>query len=149
MKRPRILLQALSILLTAALLSQIPVTAFAKETSWPLTPEETTVTAPEFPDDAQNNVHIITELPDRRDAYTKQFFLSDGTFRAVQYAFPVHFETEDGTWQQYDNRMAETSDVLDAEAAAEEAAMQTLDAADAQTGEYRVIRSDSDIRLAR
>ena len=73
MKRPRIL-QALSILLTAALLSQVPVAAFAEEPSRPLAPEEIVVTAPEFPDEAQNDARIITELPDRRDAYTKQFF---------------------------------------------------------------------------
>ena len=83
MKRPRIL-QALSILLTAALLSQVPVAAFAEEPSRPLAPEEIVVTAPEFPDEAQNNAHIVTELPDRRDAYTKQFFRSDGTIQAVQ-----------------------------------------------------------------
>ena len=147
MKRPRIL-QALSILLTAALLSQVPVAAFAEEPSRPLAPEEIVVTAPEFPDEAQNNAHIITELPDRRDAYTKQFFRSDGTIQAVQYALPVHFEAPDGSWQQYDNRMTETMDVLDAEAA-EAAAVQTVAAADdAQQVEYRVIRSDSDIRLA-
>lgn len=77
--------------------------------------------------------NIIAELPNDRDAYTKQFLLDNGNTMAVQYAIPVHYQDSSGVWQQYDNRMTQTEAV----------------SVDNAEPEYRVIQSDKDIRLAK
>ena len=50
---------------------------------------------------------ILTEDPDKRSADSKYFLMSDGSFLAVQYPIPVHYQDEDGAWQEYDNSMKE------------------------------------------
>ena len=43
-------------------------------------------------------------LYDARDEFQKDYRLSDGSFIAVEYGVPVHYE-EDGEWQDIDNRL--------------------------------------------
>ena len=89
-------------------------------------------------EDVAETSNIIAELSTERDAYTKRFLLDNGNTMAVQYAIPVHYQDSDGAWQQYDNRMTEIE--------AEVADATVTDNADA---EFRVIRSDKDIRLSK
>ncbi len=63
---------------------------------------------------------ILTEDPDKRSADSKYFLMSDGSFLAVQYPIPVHYQDEDGAWQEYDNSMKEVPANENTEAAMEE-----------------------------
>ena len=44
-----------------------------------------------------------------REAIVKHFRLSDGTYVAAQYAYPVHYVSEEGTLEDIDNSLAEAS----------------------------------------
>ena len=50
---------------------------------------------------------ILAEVEEDRDQYTKHFRMDDGSFMAVQYEYPVHFQNKDGEWVDYDNTMKE------------------------------------------
>lgn len=50
---------------------------------------------------------ILAEVEEDRDEFTKHFRMSDGSYMAVQYEYPVHFEDKDGDWAEYDNSMTE------------------------------------------
>ncbi|MBO5290554.1 MAG: RHS repeat protein, partial [Clostridia bacterium] len=51
---------------------------------------------------------ISTEITEGRDAYTKRFKMSDGTFLASQYPVAVHYKNANGEWVDYDNTLIET-----------------------------------------
>ena len=142
MKIGKRLRQVLSLFLTAILLTQLPVAAKAA-------PDRDGLTAAgsAAEEEMAGETEILTELPAERDEYTKRFLLENGGMLAVQYAIPVHFEAEDGSWRQYDNRMQETADILDTEARDEEAQLCAENAV--PNTEYKVIQSDKDIRLAK
>ncbi len=53
--------------------------------------------------------NIIAEATDKREEYTKQFILDDGSFMAVSYSYPIHFKDDNGNWIDYDNTLQETS----------------------------------------
>ena len=55
---------------------------------------------------------ILFEVEEKRTADTKHFLLSDGSYMAVQYTEPVHYQDKNGTWQQYDNSVTEENDQL-------------------------------------
>ena len=48
------------------------------------------------------------EITDKRDANVKQFMLSDGTFEAVEYQYPVHYQ-KDGKWVDIDNTLIDSA----------------------------------------
>ena len=47
---------------------------------------------------------VTGEVEDRRSEYEKHFSLSDGTYTAVVYPYPVHYE-KNGAWQEIDNTL--------------------------------------------
>ena len=49
--------------------------------------------------------HDVFEVKERRNAYTKHFKLEDGTFTAVQYDVPIHYQDIAGDWQDIDNHL--------------------------------------------
>ena len=51
---------------------------------------------------------ISTEITEGRDAYTKRFKMSDGTFLASQYPVAVHYKNANGEWVDYDTTLIET-----------------------------------------
>ena len=53
---------------------------------------------------------IISEVLEKRDEYTKHFYMSDGTFLATEFTLPVHFKTENGDWVEYDNTLEQQGD---------------------------------------
>ena len=44
------------------------------------------------------------EISELRGEYEKHFSLSDGTYSAVVYPYPVHYDSN-GTWQEIDNTL--------------------------------------------
>lgn len=47
----------------------------------------------------------VVEIESLRDKYTKHFQISDGTYQAVTYDYPVHRLDANGNWQDIDNRL--------------------------------------------
>ena len=57
--------------------------------------------------DISNEVYIVDEDITKRGEYEKHFLCSDGTYRAVSYAEPVHYyDSSTGTWQDNDVALA-------------------------------------------
>ena len=50
---------------------------------------------------------IIGEDTSKREESVKHFRMSDGTFLAVSYSQPIHYRTENGSWQDIDNTLKE------------------------------------------
>ena len=59
--------------------------------------------------DPDVNVQILGEMEELRSENEKHFRLEDGSYLAVSYGLPVHYQGEDGTWQEIDNRMVMTA----------------------------------------
>ena len=79
------LLRCISTLLVLVLLiNMLPVQALGELTA-ESSVEKTVTESP-----AAESGNIITELPEDRDTYTKQFLLDNGNTMAVQYAIAVH-----------------------------------------------------------
>lgn len=78
----------------------LPITVFANETQ--PTNQSKNETSMNFLSEMKNDVIEITE---RRDEAEKHFRLSDGTYIAVQYNIPVHYQNEDFEWVDIDNTL--------------------------------------------
>ena len=50
---------------------------------------------------------IVREEESLRNVYEKHFLLSDGSNLAVAYGVPVHYQNEDGVWQDIDNSLTQ------------------------------------------
>lgn len=106
MKQKR-LLRIMSFVLAFIMLLEIgPIHVFATEKP----PEEEVpeiplpeITAPE-PVTEMPEVYIEGEVQELRNEYEKQYRLTDGSFMAVQYQVPVHYENE-GQWVDIDNTL--------------------------------------------
>lgn len=87
------------------LLSALPIITFAQEQEITANPERPAT------ETGIDNAKIINENTARRSEKEKHFKLSDGTFLAVQYAYPVHTQNEAGEWEDMDlSFTAEASD---------------------------------------
>ncbi len=53
------------------------------------------------------SAQVLYEVEELREAGTKHFRMSDGTFLAVNYGIPVHYQDADGTWQDIDNSLVQ------------------------------------------
>ena len=53
---------------------------------------------------------IVTEMPEKRAAAEKHFRLNNGALAAAVYAYEIHEQDADGTWQEIDNTLNETTD---------------------------------------
>lgn len=49
--------------------------------------------------------YIIGEDISKRQASSKHFLMSDGSYQIAEYPINVHYLNEDGQWEQYDNRI--------------------------------------------
>lgn len=56
--------------------------------------------------EAAEEVTALSEITEMRDEFSKTFLMSDGTYTQVSYASPVHYEDEDGVFQEIDNRLS-------------------------------------------
>ena len=101
---------------------------------------------------------IQWEKTELRERSVKHFRLEGGLMLAAQYPMPVHYQTEDGAWVEYDNSLTEETMTPEeaAEALAEEPSIQQANAlalteqltADDLT-EYANKQSDLPARLAK
>ena len=88
--------RVLSLLLVATLLIQmLPVQTFAVQDDSADIAEQAEATAP---------VTILGEEVSLRGEAEKHFRLSDGSYLAVTYGTPVHYQDNAGDWQDIDNR---------------------------------------------
>lgn len=53
---------------------------------------------------------ILGEVEDLREEDTKHFRMSDGSYIAVSYGMPVHYEDEEGNWEDINNTIVQNSD---------------------------------------
>ena len=53
---------------------------------------------------------ILYEVEERREDAVKHFRMSDGSYMAVQYDYPVHYESEEGIMEEIDNTFMTTYD---------------------------------------
>ena len=53
---------------------------------------------------------VMGEVEDLREEDTKHFRLSDGSYIAVSYGMPVHYEDENGNWEDIDNTIVQNSE---------------------------------------
>lgn len=103
----------LSLLLVFTLLvNTLPLNTFAMQS------EDSTVVS--FSEDISAEVTVVGEIESLREENTKHFRLSDGSFLAVSYGVPVHYQNDFGTWQDIDNTFTEQNETLSVANAATE-----------------------------
>lgn len=56
-------------------------------------------------DSAESN--LVAEVESLRGEFEKHFINEDGSYVAVSYGYPIHYEDEDGAWQEIDNTLEE------------------------------------------
>lgn len=93
-------IRALSVLLTVVILIGIlPMSVFAEKVNdYEATRSITGVL------EADEKSEIVSELPLKRDEYTKVFLRTDGTQTAIISGTPLHYE-KDGKWENIDNTL--------------------------------------------
>ncbi len=54
----------------------------------------------------EQELYVVSELIEYRDAYTKTFVMSDNTISSVTISQPIHFlDNETGEWEEIDNTL--------------------------------------------
>lgn len=95
--------QLLSVVLVLAMLIQLlPMQIIALSPDNTMLDSATTSTSTET---EQPPATIIGEDPSLRTETEKHFRLSDGSFLAVSYGMPVHYQDDEGSWQDIDNSL--------------------------------------------
>ena len=112
--KPRWYQQLLSVLLVLALLVQLlPLQVLAKKTESPsssLSEETVPGLKQAFIESEQLPTTVLGEVESLRTETEKHFRMSDGSYMAVSYGIPVHYQDEDGAWLDIDNTMSLTGD---------------------------------------
>lgn len=98
MKRNKVKRLIAALLTITISLQALPMQVFAQQ------PEEPVNTV----SSAETEPLIIGEAEDKRTEDTKYFELDDGTTIAAVYAMPVHYQDENGAWQDIDNTLIES-----------------------------------------
>ena len=75
---------------------------------------------------SEHDVSVVGEVESLREADAKHFLMSDGSYIAVSYGFPVHYESTDGSWEDIDNTISLNT----------------------TTGSYGLNRSDASVSIA-
>lgn len=88
------------ILVLAMLIQMMPVQSFAASTGSSAVDVSS----------GQPATTVLGEVEELREEDTKHFRLSDGSFIAVSYGMPVHYEDEDGNWEDIDNTIVQNSE---------------------------------------
>lgn len=103
-----------SVVLMIALLMQLfPLQVLAQKTEMatvPLPAETVTELEQAFTESEQLPVKVLNEVKNLRTETEKHFRMSDGSYMAVSYGIPVHYQDENGAWLDIDNTMSLTSD---------------------------------------
>ena len=100
--------RAISILLVLAfLLQSIAISASAEEDPFETgapTAEETIRPASDS-ESNHENLQVLYEVEEQREAAVKHFRLSDGTYVAASYPVAVHYEVTEDEWEEIDNTL--------------------------------------------
>lgn len=105
--RSKIGRQVLSFLLSIIfVLELVPASALAVGANSNLTEEAEATVVP----GAEETACVIGEMDELREEAVKHFRMSDGSFLAVQYDGPVHYQDTDGEWQDIDNTLRRSGD---------------------------------------
>ena len=62
---------------------------------------------------AESEPYVLGEDESLRDEYTKYFRLSDGSYAAAAYEEAVHYLDGTGSWEEIDNRLADSASADD------------------------------------
>ena len=92
------------------LVQLLPTSVFAVEASDYVTGEDViglAESSSQTPGEALQDAKILFEEEELREETVKHFRLDDGSYIAVQYGTPVHYE-DNGQWVDYDNTLRET-----------------------------------------
>ena len=92
------------VIVMTMLFELLPMTSFAVEDDSVPNSGATSVS-----ESASTELSVIGEVPELRDATTKHFRLSDGSYAAVEYGIPIHFQGEDNAWEEIDNTLTYTN----------------------------------------
>ena len=89
------------ILCVSIVLSALSIVATATEI---VLPQDSAQTKPDT-NEAEETEDVIPlfEVTDKRDANTKHFRMSDGTFKSATYPFDVHYKNENGEYEDINN----------------------------------------------
>ena len=95
------------VLVLAMMFQMLPVQALALDgvSSVPLQEYEPEAEEP-------YSLSVLGEVESLREEKIKHFRLSDGSFVAVSYGMPVHYQDSDGQWQDIDNSLLLEADTL-------------------------------------
>jgi hypothetical protein len=106
MKKP--VTRVLSIILAAVLLTQVvPLHGMITASAAPATQQTQAPSAPDVPQEPSRHV---SEEVSMRTADAKLFNNEDGSGTAYVYPNNIHFEDENGDWQEYDNTLVDHGD---------------------------------------
>jgi hypothetical protein len=74
-----------------------------------------TVSADDTVVSQSDNLTVLGEDISKRSESVKHFRMSDGSFMAVSYGVPVHYEDQQGQWQDINNIPVMTTSVSDSQ----------------------------------
>ena len=119
-RKIKYLLSIVSIVLCVTMISSIPVQALSET----IANKEENTTYSSF-DNVQGETeeigNIVAEETSARTETSKKFLLDDGTTMIAEYDVPVHYQSDNGKWVEYNNSLvAENSDATADEASSEE-----------------------------
>jgi hypothetical protein len=98
----------IAVLLTVTLLLQFSAPVLAQSAQADEVMRETTVDPAHNPVESEKkSPEIVGEMTEQREENAKHFRMSDGSFMVAQYGYPIHFQDQDGAWQDIDNTMEE------------------------------------------
>lgn len=100
----------MSLLLSVSIVFTFPVQVFAESL-----PNESKIQVEDYTDNGNEGQpytvgNIISEDVDKRDKYSKQFRLDDGSYMAVSYNIPIHYQNGNGKWEDFDNSLVDGAD---------------------------------------
>ena len=61
-------------------------------------------------EDKSKEAYVVGEVDNLREESAKHFRMSDGTFLAVEYGYPIHFKTSENNWADIDNTLTKSGD---------------------------------------
>ena len=99
-----------SLLCLILLVNMLPMSILAEEFQQSLAQKETITATDEIT--ATKSAEVMSEIPEKRTKYAKEYVLNNGLRMAVVYPDAVHYQ-KDGKWEDIDNTLtAETAGVL-------------------------------------
>lgn len=95
-------------MLASALLLQsvaVPVSAVEDPFETAAPTAEETIRPENVPEGSEDNLRVLYEVEDQREAAVKHFRLSDGSYVAASYPTAVHFAVGEDEWEEIDNTL--------------------------------------------